>query len=203
MATFFTSDTHFGHANIIRLSNRPFADVDEMDETMISNFNEQAGPEDTIFHLGDACMGKLVLSLQCIARINARVVLIPGNHDRTSASNWKKFRKPSNFQRFYNMYQEVFENVYMEREGKRSEWIAPIYPAPNWPIKMSHYPYTGDSHGEERYRELRPRDEGGPLIHGHVHEQWKFNGRMFNVGVDRNDFRLVTQDEVLDWAGSL
>ena len=49
---FFTSDTHFHHANIIRFCDRPFRDVEEMDEILIRNWNEVVGPEDTIFHLG-------------------------------------------------------------------------------------------------------------------------------------------------------
>ena len=47
---FFTSDTHFHHANIIRFCNRPFRDVEEMDEILIRNWNEVVGPEDTVFH---------------------------------------------------------------------------------------------------------------------------------------------------------
>ena len=32
---FFTSDTHFGHDNVLRMDKRPFANVDEMQEQMI------------------------------------------------------------------------------------------------------------------------------------------------------------------------
>ena len=39
--TFFTADQHFGHFNIMRLSKRPFASLDEMNETMIARWNDK------------------------------------------------------------------------------------------------------------------------------------------------------------------
>ena len=54
---FFTSDTHFYHGNIIRFCNRPFEDVEMMNETIISNWNNTVGLDDTVFHLGDFCLG--------------------------------------------------------------------------------------------------------------------------------------------------
>ena len=48
---FFTSDTHFYHGNIIRFCNRPFKDVEMMNETIISNWNDTVGQDDIVFHL--------------------------------------------------------------------------------------------------------------------------------------------------------
>ena len=50
---FFTSDTHFYHGNIIRFCNRPFKDVEMMNETIIANWNNTIGQDDIVFHLGD------------------------------------------------------------------------------------------------------------------------------------------------------
>ena len=51
--TYFTSDQHFGHFSIIRLSHRPFASADEMDKTMIAKWNAKVKVGDTIYVLGD------------------------------------------------------------------------------------------------------------------------------------------------------
>src|SRR5574344_1354629 len=55
--TFFTSDTHFNHANIIRFCNRPFKDVNQMNEVLIENWNRVISQGETVFHLGVLCFG--------------------------------------------------------------------------------------------------------------------------------------------------
>lgn len=45
--TFFTSDTHFGHANIINLCNRPFKDVNHMNDMLVENWNSVVSDEET------------------------------------------------------------------------------------------------------------------------------------------------------------
>ena len=54
---FFTSDTHFFHEGIIKFCNRPFATVEEMNETLIRNWNETVPENGTVFHLGDFAFG--------------------------------------------------------------------------------------------------------------------------------------------------
>lgn len=47
------SDTHFGHANIIKYCNRPFTNVTTMNATLIRNWKALVKNDDTIWHLGD------------------------------------------------------------------------------------------------------------------------------------------------------
>lgn len=78
---FFTSDTHFNHTNIIKFCNRPFNNVDEMDDTLISNWNRVIGTSDCVFHLGDFCLGGSVEWTKVLDRLNGKIYLILGNHD--------------------------------------------------------------------------------------------------------------------------
>lgn len=80
--TFFISDTHFGHERIIHLSKRPFACVDEMNETLINNWNEVVRPNDIVWHLGDFGMGADVPASAFASRLNGEIHLIEGNHDQ-------------------------------------------------------------------------------------------------------------------------
>jgi len=92
---FFTADTHFGHTNIIRHSNRPFSCADEMDETIIENWNKRIeSPSDIVYHLGDFAFFSSTLIVdprQIFARLKGRKVLILGNHDKapTTHMGWE------------------------------------------------------------------------------------------------------------------
>lgn len=189
MARFFVSDTHFGHERIISLCNRPFSSVDEMNEEMIARWNATVKPEDIVYHLGDVALGKIAESLPLIGRLNGYKILVPGNHDRIFSGEKEKQRV-----RFLPEYMKVFQGIRPEIMSMNLD---------GYDVVLSHFPYSGDSHGEDRHADKRPKDEGMPLIHGHVHDAWKFNGRQFNVGVDKNDFRPVSEDEVIDWLRSL
>ena len=96
---FFTADTHFYHANIIEFCHRPFRSVDDMNETLIANWNKVVGADDIVFHLGDFCLGDSAKWNRLLDRLNGKIYLILGNHDL------RNFRKS---------YAERFESVAMQ-----------------------------------------------------------------------------------------
>ncbi len=82
MSTFFTSDSHFGHKNIIQLCNRPFSDSSEMDQAMIESWNSVVGPRDVVYHLGDFSMLPPDKISEILKKLNGVKRLIIGNHDK-------------------------------------------------------------------------------------------------------------------------
>ena len=50
---YYIADLHLGHANAIRFDNRLFADVDEMNESLIRSWNSMVTKQDTVYVLGD------------------------------------------------------------------------------------------------------------------------------------------------------
>ena len=78
---FLTSDTHFNHGNIIKYCNRPYANVENMNEAMIESWNRFVGKDDIVYHLGDFAMGSKDEIERLVARLNGRIKLVKGNHD--------------------------------------------------------------------------------------------------------------------------
>lgn len=118
--TWFTADTHFGHAAIIGHCNRPFADVDEMDAALIANINETVAPNDTLYHLGDFAFRHSKFD-EYRAGINCRNIhLIFGNHDREKEG--KKFASAAH-------------GAYLRYNGRR--FSLSHYPMASW--RNSHH----------------------------------------------------------------
>ena len=78
---YYTSDLHFGHRNVISFDKRPFADIDEMDQCLINNWNARIRPEDTVYILGDFCYKGGRATKWYLQQLKGRKVLIVGNHD--------------------------------------------------------------------------------------------------------------------------
>ncbi|MBO0610523.1 metallophosphoesterase [Myceligenerans salitolerans] len=195
MTIFFTSDLHLGHANIIRFCDRPFDGVGHMNARLAELWNETVSDEDTVWVLGDVALGSLDDSLSWIGRLAGRKILVPGNHDRCWAGD-RELRKGT------------AEARAARRDRARSRYLAAgfaeihdepgRFPVAGTDAVVSHFPYTGDSHGEDRYVEHRPRDDGGWVLHGHVHDTWRQRARQLNVGVDAWGGRPVAVDRLAD-----
>ena len=184
MATWFSADLHFGHANIIGYSARPFNDVEEMNAGLIERWNSTVAPNDEVWVLGDVAMGKIAETLPRVRELNGRKHLVSGNHDRCwhgngqHAADW--------VERYYDAGFDTIEHdiIRLHLNGHR--------------VLACHFPYHGDSHDEERFIVHRPRDTGEWLLHGHVHDRWRQCGRMINVGVDGWGGRPVSQEELIE-----
>jgi len=180
MPTWFTSDLHFGHRNIIEYCGRPFADVEEMNAALVARWNAIVGPADTVWVLGDVALGRISETLPLVGRLAGVKRLAPGNHDRCwqhagqKAPEWEPRYLEAGFSSVHH------GTLTLEVGGHH--------------VLAGHFPFQGDSQDYDRHPEARPVDDGSWLLHGHVHERWRQRGRMINVGADAWDCRPVGED---------
>lgn len=90
MKTYIISDTHFNHSNIIRYCNRPFKDIDEMNNAIINNWNRIVKKDDVIYHLGDFFLGSKYDLKDIVNKLNGTIYLIRGNHDRLTIKSYEE-----------------------------------------------------------------------------------------------------------------
>ena len=82
MAVWLTADTHFGHAGALSLYRRPFASVAEMNDAMVTRWNETVGRNDDVWHLGDFALRMGASAAGALLRqLNGRKHLVTGNND--------------------------------------------------------------------------------------------------------------------------
>lgn len=90
--SWFTSDTHFNHANIIKFCGRPFKDVFDMNDKLIKNWNARVKENDTVYCIGDFCFRGGTQGGKSPAQIfedqlNGKIIHIRGNHDINNGVN--------------------------------------------------------------------------------------------------------------------
>lgn len=173
---FFTSDTHFGHENIIKFCNRPFANAQEMNEALINNWNRVVGPDDTIFHLGDFAFGGSYLWNNMLDRLNGHIHLVIGNHDR-------KNLRQGYVQKFDSIYPQLQINI----DGRS--------------VYLNHYPflcYGGSYRGDkDAVWQLFGHVHSGPFSTGKDDERLKMLfPYQYDVGVDNNNFTPISWEDV-------
>jgi calcineurin-like phosphoesterase family protein len=173
--TFFTSDTHFGHTNILKLGKgRPFSSIEEHDEALVKLWNETVGPEDVVYHLGDFAYRALTGHAKDIfVRLNGKEHhLIPGNHDDedTLTLPWTSVRS-------------YVEDRVPDRTGKKHSVVLFHYPIQEWAGFW--------------------RRGGAPIhLHGHTHGQCPGWRRRCDVAVDSWDFAPASLDRIIERLGT-
>lgn len=187
---YFSSDQHFGHNNVIKYCNRPFKDVEEMDEMLVKNWNDIIKPEDTVYILGDFSM-----SWNSAERIAPRLLgnkyLVPGNHDLVHSYH-KKGNTEEKRRNQIVKYEDIGLNILNEQEpiilyGRKFD--------------MCHHPYNvaGEDFEGDKYANWRPLyNPDRWLLCGHVHEKWKVKEKMINVGVDVWDYKPVSLKQIAE-----
>ena len=185
MGRWWTSDHHFGHANIIKYCARPFTDADAMNRAMVDRWNDVVDDGDEVWMLGDLVMGQLIVNLSAhVWRLKGRKILVPGNHDVC----WPHRKKgPTQVTAYFDLggiARIVDSPEPVTLAGQR--------------VQVNHFPYALDSRYDLKFTQYRPKDDGGWLLHGHIHERWRQNGRQINVGVDAWDFAPVSEDTLCE-----
>lgn len=169
---FYIADIHFGHAGVLKMSNRPFNTIEEHDAFLIKVWNETITDLDDIYIIGDFAYRNKQNVESYLKRLRGRKHLILGNHDL----NFKN-RADSN-----HKYFESIEQMTMIKDG-------------NFNVVLSHYPMA----------EWSGYFRGWYHVHGHIHNNttspaFKFlktEDRALNAGVDINNFKPVTLQELI------
>lgn len=129
---YFWSDTHFGHANVIKFCRRPYADVDSMNEGLIQRWNHKVRPSDTIYVVGDFAFNKT--ASRVFDRLNGHKHLVKGNHDEHNPDVTKQ------------PWESISDILTVRDNGRKI--IACHYPMETWKNAGKGYMHVhGHSHG--------------------------------------------------------
>ena len=167
---YFIADPHFGHRNVLKLCDRPFATIEEMNETIIQNWNSRVKGSDTVCILGD-------LFFVCkepepiLKRLLGKKRLIVGNHD----SSWMSKCD-------YEKYFVSIDDFLQISDGKHSLTLC-HYPMLSWKHQSRSFMIHGHIHANTDM-------DFWPCI--------KARDNLLNADVDLNGFMPVTFDELLE-----
>lgn len=184
MTTWFTSDTHFGHKNILKYCPERLkycTDVSHMDRAIIDKWNNRIKPDDIVWHLGDVCFSGDEHIQSILNELNGRKRLIIGNHD--NRRTWSKWQSLG--------FEFVLNAAQIKIDGQNC-WL-------------SHYPYSEGFwkvlfkrfHYDDRYINRKLKNDGCWLLHGHIHDTWRTKDKMINVGVDAWEGNPVSESTIM------
>jgi calcineurin-like phosphoesterase family protein len=172
--TWFISDAHLYHENIIKLAKRPFSSVEEMNEQIIENINKKVGEKDVLYNLGDFAFRYQTEEHvnYALRRINCKNhILVRGNHDNY-------LEKPE-----FNRMAFMMIKDYLVLEYKKVPIILSHYPIYEWELMRRNSIHLF-GHVHDAFSRIPRGDE--------------FEKRTYNVGVEKNDYFPVSIDQIMD-----
>ena len=166
---YFTSDSHFNHRNIIQYCNRPFASVEEMNKTLIENWNSVVSEEDTVYVLGDFILGNADTVPLILDKLNGTIILVRGNHDTHAKLAIYK-----------QLGIEVKDIAYVPYKGRY--------------FICCHFPIAN----EEFIRMVVENNSEVVNLYGHVHDAAKpgYVDGTYHIGVDTNNFTPISIEKI-------
>ena len=177
-ATFFISDTHFGHEKTCTVFKRtdgsplrPFRCAEEMDEYMVKAWNERVRPNDKVYHLGDVVINRKFLHV--LGRLNGDKVLIRGNHDIFKLEDYSQYFR--DIRAFDVKNGMIFSHV-------------PIHPESLGRFGTNIH---GHLHANRVMKIVGVNRKSGELEYGN-----EIDPRYFNVSVECIDFAPISLEEV-------
>lgn len=169
MGIFFTSDTHFDDSYSLAYFNRPFQSVEEMNATLVENWNRVVAKNDTVYHLGDFTLEEIDHFMKCVKQLNGNIKILPGSHD----DPWLKDFLPS-----YRVH-VLAPLISLEFPGLISKQDPQV-------IVLCHYAM-----------QVWDRSQHGSWhLFGHSHGKLKGIGLSFDVGVDCTEFTPLSLERV-------
>lgn len=118
MTTWFTADSHFGHANIIRYCGRPFDFKEEHDRVLEENWNSLVNKQDIVYHLGDFGFGSPEYLRKIADRLHGKICLLKGNHDKHC--NKEVFNKRFVWIKDYHLMQQGNQKIVLMHYAMRT-----------------------------------------------------------------------------------
>ena len=178
--TWLTSDTHLGHDFVARL--RGFEGHAEHDAELARRWDKRVRDGDEVWVLGDVAMNGWRDRIAWFADRPGVKHLVLGNHDRAHPMHRNAH---SHLPAYLTAFTTV-QTAAMLRHG----------------LLASHFPYDGEGgtrepDAKDRATQWRLRDEGAPLVHGHVHDstRYRYSNRgslMLHAGLDAWGLAPVT-----------
>lgn len=127
---FLTADTHFYHNNILRLCNRPFSSIEEMNEKFVENWNSVVSRSDRVYFLGDFGWSTAINLDKLFSSLNGNKFLIKGNHDKKEVKKLK-----------WGWIKDVYE---LNLGNRKTVWLS-HFPHSSWD-KSFHGAYHAAGH---------------------------------------------------------